>query len=188
MANINLLPWREELREERNKNFYVVIGVVVAVAAACVFGVYRYYDAAAATQNSRNAFLRNQITAMDQKIVEIQELKETRAELVERMELIQRLQGDRPVIVRVFDEIVRSVPEDLYFRELEVEGNKVRISGIASTNNRVSALMRNFDQSEWFRDPSLIKVESKSPGVNEFEIVMTRINPRAEEDDNGGVK
>ena len=23
MANINLLPWREELREERNKNFYV---------------------------------------------------------------------------------------------------------------------------------------------------------------------
>jgi type IV pilus assembly protein PilN len=85
----------------------------------------------------------------------------------------------------VFDEIVRSVPEDLYFSKLEVEGDKVRIAGVASTNNRVSALMRNFDESEWFKDPSLIKVESKSAGVNEFEIVMTRINPRSEEDNNG---
>lgn len=184
MANINLLPWREELREERNKNFYVVIGVVVALVAASVFGVYRFYDDAAANQNSRNAFLRNQISAMDQKIVEIQKLKETRTELVERMELIQRLQGDRPVIVRVFDEIVRSVPEDLYFDKLEVEGNRVRIGGVASSNNRVSALMRNFDQSEWFKDPSLIKVEATSAGVNEFEIVMTRINPRTEGDSN----
>ena len=185
MANINLLPWREELREERNKNFYVVLALVVALAAALVFAVYSYYEAAATTQKSRNTFLAREIAAMDKKIVEIQQLRETRAELIERMELIQRLQGDRPVIVRVFDEIVRSVPEDLYFSELEVEGDKVRIAGVASTNNRVSALMRNFDESEWFKDPSLIKVESKSAGVNEFEIVMTRINPRSEEDNNG---
>ena len=76
MANINLLPWREELREERNKNFYVVIAGVVTLVAASIFVVYRYYDDAAVNQNSRNAFLRNQISAMDQKIVEIQKLKE----------------------------------------------------------------------------------------------------------------
>lgn len=185
MANINLLPWREALREERNKNFYVVLALVGVVAAVLVFGFYSYYETAIQTQKTRNTFLTNEITAMDKKIVEIQQLRQTRAELIERMELIQRLQGDRPVIVRVFDEIVRSVPEDLSFSKLIVENDSVRIAGVASTNNRVSALMRNFDESEWFKNPALIKVESKSPGVNEFEIIMTRVNPRAGEDANG---
>jgi len=186
MANINLLPWREELREERNKNFYVVIGLVLALAAVLFFSVYSYFDSAASNQASRNAFLKNQIAALDKKIIEIQELRETRSELIERMELIQALQGNRPVIVRIFDEIVRAVPEGLYFNELEVKGERVRISGVASSNNRVSALMRNFDDSEWFRNPSLVKVESKSAGVNAFEIIMTRVNPRTEGEDADG--
>jgi len=186
MANINLLPWREELREERNRNFYAVIGLVLFAAAASVFAVYSYLEASADGQRARNAYLQGEIAALDKRIVEIQELKETRSELIERMELIQALQGNRPVIVRVFDEIVRSVPSDLYFNKLEVDGNKVLISGIASSNNRVSALMRNFDQSAWFRDPSLIKVESKSAGVNEFEIVMTRVDPKEQEGGDNG--
>ena len=93
------------------------------------------------------------------------------------MELIQALQGNRPVIVRIFDEVARSVPEDLYFTTLKVEGNKVRVTGVASSNNRLSALMRRFDESDWFRDPSLIKVQAKAQGVNEFEIIMTKVDP-----------
>ena len=186
MANINLLPWREELREERNKQFYVVLGAVVALCAAVILGIYNYNDSAAADQRGRNSFLTAQITGLDAKIIEIQKLRETRSELIERMELIQALQGNRPVIVRVFDEIVRSVPEDLYFTKLDVQGDKVTIAGRASSNNRLSALMRNFDESEWFTDPALIKVESKSAGVNEFEIVMRRINPKDGEEGGNG--
>ena len=103
MANINLLPWREELREERNKNFYVVIGVVVAVTLAAIFAVYSYYDSAQSSQRLRNSYLQNEIAALDKKILEIRELKETRSELIERMELIQALQGNRPVLVRLCD-------------------------------------------------------------------------------------
>ncbi|SIT17519.1 type IV pilus assembly protein PilN [Thalassolituus maritimus] len=186
MANINLLPWREELREERNKNFYVVIGVVVAVTLAAIFAVYSYYDSAQSSQRLRNSYLQNEIAALDKKILEIRELKETRSELIERMELIQALQGNRPVIVRLFDEVVRAVPDDLHLTSLVTSGNSVKISGVASSNNRVSALMRNFDQSEWFRDPVLMSVEAKSQGVNEFEMTVTRITPKAEEDPDNG--
>ena len=94
------------------------------------------------------------------------------------MELIQALQGNRPVIVRIFDEVARSVPDDLYFKTLKVTGNKVQVTGVASSNNRLSALMRRFDASEWFQDPSLVKVESRSQGVNQFEIIMTRVDPQ----------
>lgn len=177
MANINLLPWREALREERNKSFYVVIGLVALLAFVSVFAVSQYFDGAANTQSSRNSYLQRETALLDAQIIEIQELRKTRAELIERMELIQALQGNRPVIVRVFDEVARSVPDELYFTALTVKGNKVRVTGVASSNNRLSALMRRFDESEWFRDPSLVKVEAKAPGVNEFEIVMTRVDP-----------
>lgn len=185
MANINLLPWREALREERNKSFYVVIGLVVALALVLVFAVSQYFDGAASNQAARNAYLQREIALLDKQIVEIQELKKTRSELIERMELIQALQGNRPVIVRIFDEVARSVPDELYFTTLKVVGNKVSVTGIASSNSRLSALMRRFDESEWFRDPSLVKVQAKAQGVNEFEIVMTRIDPLVTEKGEG---
>jgi type IV pilus assembly protein PilN len=177
MANINLLPWREALREERNKSFYVFIGLVVTLALVSVFAVLQYFDSAASSQSARNSYLQRETALLDAQIIEIQELRKTRTELIERMELIQALQGNRPVIVRIFDEVARSVPEDLYFTTLKVEGNKVRVTGVASSNNRLSALMRRFDESDWFRDPSLIKVQAKAQGVNEFEIIMTKVDP-----------
>src|SRR5690554_7113063 len=82
--------------------------------------------------------------------------------LIERMELIQALQSNRPIIVRVFDEVARAVPDDLYFTDISIKGTNVLVKGVAKSNNRVSALMRNFDQSDWFTNPALVKVHSKS--------------------------
>jgi len=185
MATINLLPWREERREARNKAFYVVVGVVAALALAGVMAAVQFYSGATASQSQRNAYLQKETKVLDAQISEIQALRETRNELIERMELIQNLQGNRPVIVRVFDEVARAVPDELYFTEINVNGDKVRVKGVAASNNRVSAMMRNFDQSAWFKNPSLLKVEAKGPGRNEFEIIMTRIDPKNEEGEQG---
>ena len=185
MATINLLPWREERREARNKAFYGVMGAVVAASCAGLFLVMQFYSDAIGAQNFRNDYLRKETRVLDAQISEIQALRQTRNELIERMELIQNLQGNRPVIVRIFDEVARAVPDELYFTEVTVEGIKVRVKGVAGSNNRVSALMRNFDQSDWFMNPSLLKVEAKGPGVNEFEIIMTRVEPKGIDGEKG---
>merc|ERR1711879_307349 len=106
-------------------------------------------------------YLKDEIKVLDARIIEIRDLRDTRKQLVERMELIQDLQGNRPVIVRIFDEVVRAVPEDLYFTSLSVEKEAVKVAGVAKSNNRVAALMRNFDQSDWFADPALLGVQAK---------------------------
>ena len=185
MANINLLPWREELRETRNKAFYVVLAVVASLSLVGVFATVQFYSGAVSAQDARNNYLRKETKVLDAQISEIQALRETRNQLIERMELIQNLQGNRPVIVRVFDEVARAVPEELYFTEVNVSGNKVRVKGVAGSNNRVSALMRNFDQSDWFMNPSLLTVEAKGPGVNEFEVIMTRVDPKNTDGEQG---
>lgn len=182
MANINLLPWRAERRQKRQQEFYGVIGLVVLVAGFIVFSVHGYYSDAIDNQNRRNSFITTETKVLDAKIAEISALRETRQQLIERMELIQALQGNRPIIVRVFDEMVRAVPEDLYFSAVTIKGTDVNIKGMAKSNNRVAALMRNFDQSDWFAEPSLVRVQAKGEGVNEFEITMKRVQPKTEEE------
>ena len=89
----------------------------MTLALVSVFAVLQYFDSAASSQSARNSYLQRETALLDAQIIEIQELRKTRTELIERMELIQALQGNRPVIVRIFDEVARSVPEDLYFRD-----------------------------------------------------------------------
>ncbi|MAR00268.1 MAG: pilus assembly protein PilN [Oceanospirillaceae bacterium] len=177
MAKIDLLPWREVRREKRNKDFKATLVLIAIVSAGAVGIGFQYFKSAVQVQNARNTYLQTETAALDKKIAEIQKLRELRTELIDRMELIQALQGNRPVIVRVFDEIVRAVPDDLYFTDLQVKGNKVTVKGVAASNNRLSAMMRNFDSSVWFRDPQLIKVEANKSGTNNFEIEMIRVQP-----------
>lgn len=181
MAKINLLPWRQELRKERQNEFYMVIGLVTAAALFLLYTVNGFYTDAIELQNKRNNFVVSETKVLDAKIKEIKQLRETRQMLIERMELIQALQGNRPIIVRVFDEMARAVPDELFFTNVSIKGTAVNVKGVAKSNNRVSALMRNFDQSDWFTNPALVKVHSRSDKEKTFEITLTRDKPQAEE-------
>jgi len=182
MANINLLPWRQELRQEKQRQFLVVLAGVAGLALFVVFSVKGFYDNQLSQQNARNQYLKQEISKLDRRIAEINALSDTRKELIERMELIQNLQGNRPVIVRIFDELARAVPDDLYYTSLEVTGQRVLVKGEAKSNNRVAALMRTFDESEWFTEPALQGVKSLGNGRNEFEVTMKRVEPRESEE------
>ena len=183
MANINLLPWREELRQKKNQDYYAVLGGTAILAAFLLYLVNSFYDSAISGQNQRINYLKKETEIIQAKIEEINNLRDTRDQLVERMELIQALQGNRPVIVRVFDEMARSVPDSLYYTRIKFEGSQVILTGIAESNNRVASLMRNFDESPWFKDPELLSVEAQENGGNQFEISMKRVDPKSEEEE-----
>lgn len=183
MAKINLLPWREELRKERQKEFVTIIIAVALAAAALVWFANTFIEDQWKSQKTRNSFIQRETNVLSEQITEIQELKEKKAQLLERMTLIQNLQGNRPIIVRLFDEIARSLPNDLYFTNLQIKGDRVLVKGRAKSNNRVAALMRNFDNSEWFDAPNLVKVKAEKGGYNTFEITMTQINPKNAEEE-----
>lgn len=182
MPDINLLPWRQELRKERQQEYLVVLGAVAFFAFFIVYVVSSFYDGALSNQNGRNRYLQDETKLLERRINEIRDLQDARAQLVERMELIQDLQGNRPVIVRIFDEIARSVPEDLYFVSIVVSDTDLVASGIAKSNNRVAALMRNFDESDWFTEPNLVGVEALDGGLNKFEVTVMRVEPETSDE------
>ena len=186
MARINLLPWREQLREERKQRFLVALGAVLAVAAALVFLGDQYLNGAIENQQARNDFVRKEIAVLDARIKEISELKKRRQQLLERMKIIQDLQGNRPIIGRVFDQLVRTLPDGVYFTGLKMTGKNIDIVGAAESNNRVSNLMRNLDASDWLMAPNLTEVKAITAGAvdqaNVFQLTVQQTQPGAEEE------
>ncbi|SDU29414.1 type IV pilus assembly protein PilN [Pseudomonas pohangensis] len=181
MARINLLPWREQLREERKQQFLVSLAGVLVLAVGLVFLGNQYLNAAIDNQNARNDFLKKEIATLDARIQEIKELKTRRQQLLERMKIIQDLQGNRSIIARVFDQLVRTLPDGVYFTSLNMTGDSIAINGAAESNNRVSSLMRNLDGSEWLASPNLSEVKAVSSGgvdqANVFTLSVQQVSP-----------
>ncbi len=185
MAKINLLPWREELRAERKKNFLVALGGVVVLAGVALFAADTAMNAAIDHQRDRNAFVQKEINTLNAKIKKIAELKKRKQQMLERMKVIQDLQGNRPVIVRVFDELARAVPDGVYFSRVQYLGGRLQLTGVAESNNRVSDLMRRFDESEWFDEPSLSAVKAVQDPMSEkasgFDMGVKQVMPKRKE-------
>ena len=183
MANINLLPWREWERERKKKEFVIQIVAVLAVAAGLVLGAGQTLDGQIKDQQARNQFITTKIAILDKRIAEIKDLRRQRADLLARMRVIQELQGNRPVIVRVFDEMVQTLAKGVHYERLTMAGSSLEVQGIAESNNRISALMRNLDGSEWFTLPNLksIKEDPTNSDYGEqastFDLTFVQTNP-----------
>lgn len=186
MARINLLPWREKLREERRKQFLRTLAGVLVVAGGLVFLSDQYLGLAIERQTARNDYLRKEIAVLDARIQEIKELRTRRQQLMERMKIIQDLQGNRPIIVRVFDELARTLPDGVHFSELDMAGSRIAIRGAAESNSKVSTLMRNLDGSDWLSAPNLTEVKAVTAGAveqaNVFQLTVQQVVPPAPEE------
>jgi type IV pilus assembly protein PilN len=185
MARINLLPWREQQREERKKRFLISLAGVLVAGIAVIFLADQYLDSAITHQNARNQFIKTEIVQLDARIKEISELKARRKQLLERMKIIQDLQGNRPIIGRIFDQFARTLPDGVYFNEVKMTDQLISISGAAESNNRVSDLLRNLDASDWLEAPSLTEVKANSAvgsvdQSNSFQLTVRQTQPAVE--------
>jgi len=183
MARINLLPWREQRREQLRQEFLVILGSVVGFGIAVIVLAHLFTNGQIEHQNARNDYLRREIAELDKKVIEIKDLQTRRAQLIDRMKVIQDLQGTRPVIVRIFDELARTLPDGVHFRALSRKDGLITIQGTAESNNRVSSLMRRLDASEWFANPVLKGVKANpafGEQANDFDMTVSVSMPVAD--------
>jgi type IV pilus assembly protein PilN len=178
MPHINLLPWREELRKRRNKEFGITTAVFVVLMGGVVFGVNWHYQQQIDFQNQRNAFLEQQIAALNKKIKEIEELDKEKERLLARMRIIQQLQSSRPEIVHVVDAIVETLPDGVFYTSIRQRGTGFNMIGVAQSNARVSSLMRQLEASDWFENPDLVEIKAvpQPVGGGDSEIRLSNFN------------
>jgi type IV pilus assembly protein PilN len=183
MARINLLPWRENLRKKRTREYGKTLLAVALVTAATCVGVRFAINEMIEYQQRRNAVLEQEIAEVDKKIKEISELEKVKAQLIARMNVIQALQGSRPQIVHLFDELVGTIPEGVHLTKLVQSGSNLIMDGRAQSNARVSAYMRNIDSSDWIGKPVLQVISNKeqqSTTLSQFSLKAKQIEKTKE--------
>ena len=182
MAQINLLPWREQYRDEQKRQFFVVLAGSVVAAIAIVVLMHLMIATRISRQLAINEFLRQEIVSLDKQIEEIKNIKEQKNHLIARMEMIQHLQLNRPLVVRLFDELVQIIPEGIHINDVKKEGPKITLTGYAESNTRVSELMRNIEASAWFTAPALTEIKNdRSSGEKTriFQLEMIQVLPKS---------
>lgn len=184
MPRINLLPWREEERKKRQRDFLVATAGAFVAAIVVVGLTMFFYGQMIDGQKARNARLQAEIVELDKSIEEIDGLEAQKARLLARMEIIEQLQRSRPEIVHLFDEVTRQLPDGVYLTGMKQSGSAVEVTGIAQSSTRVSALMRQIDRSEWLTDPDVVKVETTEQGPARqarFIVTMKQVGDSAED-------
>lgn len=160
MAYINLLPWREAARKEHQKNYVMVLALTALVSFLVCFLINMVYNARLDGQAKRNQYLESEIRILDQRIAEIRTLNETKRSLQQRMTLIEQLQGSRNLGTEVMLEITRIVPTGVYLTQLEKKGSALLLLGKSESNNRLSNMLREAEQSELLTTPYLEFIEA----------------------------
>ncbi|MDX1499476.1 MAG: PilN domain-containing protein [Woeseiaceae bacterium] len=179
MPRINLLPWREEERKRRQKEFGVAMAGAVLAGIAVVMLTVLSYNQMISAQQARNSRLTDEIAELQKSIEEIDGLERQKERLLARMEIIEQLQKSRPEVVHLFDEIARKLPEGVYLTGMKQNGSRIEVRGVAQSSTRVSALMRQVDSSAWMTDPQVERVETTQSGASrqaEFIVYVQQVS------------
>jgi len=176
MPQINLLPWRQIQRAQRQREFGFMALGAMAAAFAVAFLTSLAFSSAIDRQRDRNDLLKQEIAELDKQITEIQGLEAQKARMKSRMEVVERLQRSRPEVVHVFDQLARTLPDGVYLTSVKQLDKKIELKGVAQSSTRVSTFMRNIEASPWLADPQLQVVETlKSGGAgSDFTLTATQ--------------
>lgn len=184
-TRINLLPWRDTQRKEREIRFLIIIGLALAFAGTLVLSGHLYMADKIAYQQSRNDYLKTEIKKADAKIKKIKKLKDKKRRLVERMNVIQELEESRSHVVHLLDELVKQVPDGVYFKRMTQKNNKITLEGVAQSDARVSSLMSSLEKSPWLKDPKIYFIKDsttkqsnqKKRSVSSFRLEIIQTTP-----------
>ncbi|MGE4241681.1 PilN domain-containing protein [Ramlibacter sp.] len=159
MILINLLPHREAARKRRREGFFVSLGISALLGGVIAGMVFLWYQAQISGQQSRNTILTNEIKRLEGQIKDIATLQNEIAALRARQQAVEDLQADRNLPVHLVNELVRLLPEGIYFTALRQENQAVTLTGQAQSNERVSELLRNLGNgSAWLTRPELVEI------------------------------
>ncbi len=171
MIRVNLLPHRAEKRKARQVQF-IAFSVISLVLAALVVGfVHVAISGQISYQERRNQYLKEEIAVLDKQIEEIKKLREEIASLMARKLVVENLQSTRADVVHLLDQMLRIVPEGVYWKTLKQTGNKINLVGYAQSSARISTLMRSIEESPWLESPRLVIIQATTKDkmrLNEF--------------------
>lgn len=186
MSKINLLPWRVELRKQKLQEFLQVLALVAVVGVGVIGLIHYYYVKLNDYHQQRNQFIVNETKKLDKKIAQIKELEKKKQQLLDRMRAIEQLQGNRPLIVRFFDALIKTLPEGVTVDSITQTGKNITLTGEAQSYARVASFMRNLEASPWLTKPSIDEIQGANVAglrISKFTLHFSQVIPKSGDDE-----
>jgi type IV pilus assembly protein PilN len=117
-------------------------------------------------------------------LAQVQKFEARKAQLQQRVTLIEQLRRGQNGPVHLLDEISKAVPDRLWLTEMSQKGDDFVITGLTTSLTGLSDFVGNLEGSAWFKKPvdivdSQVTTDAKTGDIYKFSIKATFNNPDA---------
>ena len=168
LTRINLLPYREEIKQRKQQQFKVLMLGAFAVGLGLAAATYLGIDSAISNQEGRNNFLQTEIDRLDRELGEIDKLQQEKEAFLAKKLKVEELQEKRSQAAYIIDSLNVVTPDNSYLTALEAESStSYKITGRASSDNKIAMFMRSLPSTGVFAQPELLSIK-KIDNYQEF--------------------
>lgn len=168
LTRINLLPYREEIKQRKQQQFKVLMLGAFAVGLGLAAATYLGIDNAISNQEGRNNFLQTEIDRLDRELGEIDKLQQEKEAFLAKKLKVEELQEKRYQAAYILDSLNTLTPDNTYLTALEAESpTSYKISGHAISDNKIAVMMRSLPSTGIFLQPELLSIK-KVDNYQEF--------------------
>ncbi|MBQ4439012.1 PilN domain-containing protein [bacterium] len=176
MIKINLLPVKEDKLIAEAKGFLAICLISIVVVVALVVSNSSLLSAREQESKDRIAEADAEIAKLKSIMGEIKNLKDKKAKLQEKMDMIIKLQEQNIGPVRVLDELSLKIPSNkIWADKLVIKGNKLELDGKTLENQEVANFMKQLENSLFFSNINLKKV-TKDKAVQGVTVLSYGLN------------
>ena len=111
-------------------------------------------------------------------LVQVQKFEARKAQLQQRVTLIEQLRSGQSASVHVLDKISRSLPDRLWLTELKQVGQDITISGFGTSMTALSDFIVNLESTNRFKKPVEI-VDSQAQADKKTDTELVRFSIKA---------
>jgi type IV pilus assembly protein PilN len=183
MIRINLLPVREERRKASSRQLALVL-VAAVVGSVLLSGALHWkvrHDISSAREMAQTT--QQEIDRFGPQLKQVEEFKKTKAEIEQKLDVIQGLNEARSGPVHMLDELATHTPERIWISKISVHGGRLNMEGMSLDNELVALFLTALEESPYFKDVELVETQAKEKDgfrLNAFEVSGVMTAPGAE--------
>ena len=179
---INYLPWRESIRIEKKNKLIAILSLLALMTAGGWYAFYLVEESNLEYQQQRNKSIEMHAEIFDKQIIEIETMKEDKREIINRAQIINKLESNRYTVIEVMDLVTKKMPDTIYLKKFTINQDEVIALGVSRSKSDISRLVRTVSKSEFFINSKVEYVnvvdESKEGNQREYEFILSSILPK----------
>jgi type IV pilus assembly protein PilN len=165
MTQINLLPWREQARQEKRMLFVAILMGFVALTFIFVFILHVWVRERINSQNVRNNYLEAALLKEQDVLGQLNKVNSAKHKIEEQLRYLFNLRFTSYQAVNIFNDIPKITPDGVSLNKIIRQGNTITILGRAKSNLEVTQFMENLEKSPVFEHPVLTEINAKENSV-----------------------